>query len=264
MTDTPTFQFEGRVTDEQRVFYEETGFIVYRGMVLPEEVAVLSEDAARYQRRVLAGEVPSEHVDTVAPVSYDTDGMPLRHHRLNYFTLYGDRSRDILRSERFAVLGRAFADPSCWLLEDTMNGVVWQLKAGGTSSGYSSIRWHLDFPVAHPLSPVVTVGIYLDDSTRSNGCLAVIPRSHRHPVGVCSPEPLHVEARAGDVICHHERIYHGSGPMQNPAGQRATMYLYFCGGTYPGPGLPFADVDRLRSVQKIFVGSEGPEKETAV
>ncbi|MFJ4689191.1 phytanoyl-CoA dioxygenase family protein [Streptomyces sp. NPDC088789] len=255
MAELPTFRFGGRVTDAELAFYEEYGFIVYRGMVAPEEVAVLSEDADHYQRRVLAGTVASEHVDTVAPVTKDENGTPKRYHRLNYVTQYCERSRDILRAERFALLGRAFAGPSSWLLEDTMNGVVWQHKTGGTSSAYGAIRWHLDFPAGHPLSPVVTVGIYLDDSTRSNGCLAVIPKSHRYPIGVCAPEPVYLEVAVGDVICHHERIYHGSDPMPDPSGHRATIYLYFCAGAYPGHGLPFADTKRLKSVQKLFVGS---------
>lgn len=253
MTSVQTFHFRGAVSAEERVYYEENGFIVYRGMVPSADVAVLTADADQYHDAVQSGAIAPEHVDDVAPVTRE-NGNTL-HHRLNYFTMHCDDSRRIVHEQAFAALGDAFVGPFAWLLEDTMNGVVWQIKRGGPSSAYSSMRWHRDFPAEHQLSPVVTVGIYLDQSTRANGCLAVVPKSHRNPVGPCAPEPLFLEVEPGDVICHHERLYHASSPMTDASGSRATVYLYYCGGAYPGPGLPFASPDRFAQVRAIFRGS---------
>ena len=259
-TCTPGFTYTGEVTAIQRAFFAENGFIVYRGMVTASEVAALRADVTIYHQRVTAGEIPPEHVDTVAPVSFEPTGTAI-HHRLNYLSLHCPNARRIAHRECFVALRDAFIGPGSWLLEDAMNGVVWQMKAGGATSAYSAMRWHLDFPKGHTLSPVVTVSIYLDDSTRVNGCVALIPKSHRFPVGVCAPDPLYVELSAGDVLCHHERILHGSQAIVDPRGKRSTVYLYLCGGDRPEPGLPFADPRRIRSVRRIFVGA--PSTRTA-
>lgn len=243
----------GHVNDEEMAFYHENGFVVYRGLFTAAEVDILRADADVYQRMANAGEVPDEHLDKVAPVTRDNLGQPMIRHRLNYFTRYAPHARSVLVDQRVLTLSRELGGPGHWLLEDTMNGVIYQLKTGGRSA-YSAIRWHFDFPVGHMLSPALTVGVYLDRSTRSNGCLAVIPKSHRNPVGVVPPEPYYVEVEPGDVVCHHERIFHGSGPAQSMTDQRATIYMYFCGGEYPGPNLPYARDEDLRTIRQLFVG----------
>ncbi len=103
--------------------------------------------------------------------------------------------------------------------------------------------------------PVVTIGIYLDPSTTRNGCLAVAPMSHRYPSRRLPSVPLFVEVQPGDVICHAHGVYHGSGPVLPGAPSRATLYLYFCGGTYPGPDLPFAGAARKDEARNLFVGA---------
>jgi ectoine hydroxylase-related dioxygenase (phytanoyl-CoA dioxygenase family) len=85
----------------------------------------------------------------------------------------------------------------------------------------------------------------------------VVPGSHRFPVGLVPPEPLYVEVAAGDLVCHHERIFHGSEGMSRPTDRRATLYLYYCAGTRPAPNQPYADPDDLSTVQSLFLGAAG-------
>ncbi|HEV2780512.1 MAG TPA: phytanoyl-CoA dioxygenase family protein [Actinophytocola sp.] len=252
----PTFVFSQHVTPVEKDFYDTYGFLVYTGFADADEVRRIREDADRYQERIRAGEVPPEHVDTVAPVTLGPNGTPSYHHRLNYFTEYSPTAAALAADPRMDAIRTGLGGADHWLLDDTMNGSVWQLKSGERKSGYSRIRWHLDFPFGHPLSPAFTAGLYLDDSTRNNGCLAVIPQSHRFPVGPVPPEPLYVEVRAGDLVCHHERIYHGSEAMPRPTDRRATLYFYYCAGRHPGRGKQFADPERMGAVRSIFVGSD--------
>lgn len=252
----PRFRFGGEVTPQERAFYHEHGFVVYERFVDSAEVATIRREADAYQELIRAGRVPAEHVDQVAPTTRDDDGHLRYHHRLNYFTRYSPFAAELAADARFEAIRRGIGGDEYWLLDDTMNGAVWQLKSGEARSGYSRIRWHLDFPVDHPLSPAFTAGLYLDDSTRFNGCLAVVPGSHRHPVGLVPPPPLYVEVDAGDLICHHERIYHGSEAMPQPTDRRATLYFYYCAGERPEPGRPFARQAELASIRSIFVGTE--------
>ncbi|HEV2999127.1 MAG TPA: phytanoyl-CoA dioxygenase family protein [Solirubrobacteraceae bacterium] len=241
------------VTAGQRAWYEQFGFIVFRGVLSPEEVETIRGEAEALERRTLAGELPPSDVDDLTPPSRDEAGNA-RLHRLPYFTRYCPGAREIVHQPRIASLARLVADDA-WMLEDTLHGAIWQLKRGGKGSRYSEIRWHIDFEDDHVLSPVVSAGIYLDESTVRNGCLAVVPMSHRYPPRKLPPVPLLVEARPGDVVCHAHNVYHGSGPVLAGAPSRATLYLYFCGGEYPGPDLPFAPPEHRSRVRRLFVGA---------
>lgn len=93
-------------------------------------------------------------------------------------------------------------------------------------------RWHQD---GHPweargIDRAVSLGIALDASTRGNGCLLVIPRSHRlaaRPLQAVSDPPntfgaevdpalvdeslaVAVELQPGDVSVHHPNLIHGA------------------------------------------------------
>jgi hypothetical protein len=250
----PRFRFQGSVQPRERAFYEEHGFVLYERFLSPVEVDRLAVDADRYQADVRAGRVPPEHVDTVAPVTLDLDRSVRQHHRLNYFTLHSDFARDLAAGPRLDGIRRGIGGEEYWLLDSAMNGVVWQHKSGQARSGYSGIRWHLDFPVDHPLSPAFTAGVYLDDSTRANGCLAVVPGSHRFPVGLVPPDPLFIEVSAGDLVCHHERIYHGSEKAERHSSGRATLYFYYCAGARPAAEAPYAGPAALDTIRSLFVG----------
>lgn len=249
-----TFRLQAEVTEAQRAYYEEWGFIKFGGVFSDAEVQAMRGDALDLQRCTLAHEIPSADVDDLAPRSEAEDGTVLLH-RLPYFTRYSPRTEELLNRPDVLAIGRDLVGVNAWLLNDTMNGVVWQMKRGGKGSAYSEIRWHLDFPEEHMLSPVVSAGVYLDDSTERNGCLAVIPASHRFPPGRYPP-PLLIEASAGDVICHAYNILHGSGPALVESDSRATLYLYFCGGRYPGKDLPFATRETKEETKKLFVGTD--------
>ncbi|MCX4692772.1 phytanoyl-CoA dioxygenase family protein [Streptomyces sp. NBC_01408] len=253
------YRFTGSVRPEEKAFYEEYGFLVYENFVPESEVARLTAEATAYQEAIKAGKVPAEHIDNVAPKTRDGNGEITIHHRLNYFTQHSETAAGYAASAHMQAIRTGLGGEDYWLLEDTMNGAVWQLKSGETKSGYSRIRWHGDFPPGHPLSPAFTAGLYLDDSNRFNGCLAVIPGSHRHAMGTVQPEPFYVEAKAGDLICHHEWIYHGSEAMPRPTDRRATLYFYYCSGTHPGNGQGYAKKEDLPAVRSLFV-SASPEE----
>ena len=95
------------------------------------------------------------------------------------------------------------------------------------------VLWHQDGSY-WPLNPmqVVSLWLALDDSTPENGCMRVIPRSHKSELGRLLPrtdipnvllsgmdesrfdpgEATDVVLRAGDVSIHHPNIVHGSDP----------------------------------------------------
>ena len=95
-----------------------------------------------------------------------------------------------------------------------------------------AVDWHQDAPF-FPIDPMATFTLWLavDDSDRENGCMCVVPGSHRerviyrHRVNLDGAttlplllhdedvaEPVHVELRAGEYSVHDPFILHGSSP----------------------------------------------------
>jgi non-haem Fe2+, alpha-ketoglutarate-dependent halogenase len=101
------------------------------------------------------------------------------------------------------------------------------------------ISWHQDGTYWGLDSPQVTTAwIALTDSTPDNGCMRVVPGSHRHPIlphrdtyapnnllsrgqevqaQVDDKDAVDVILRAGEMSLHHVNIIHGSNP--NPSEQ---------------------------------------------
>lgn len=96
------------------------------------------------------------------------------------------------------------------------------------------VLWHQD-AAYWPLDPmdVITVWLAIDPSTMANGCMRVIPGSHRGPVvgvrdgGIDSvlgtqteaefdaSAAVAIELEPGDVSVHHPNLIHGSEPNRS-------------------------------------------------
>jgi phytanoyl-CoA hydroxylase len=233
----PWFRFTGGVTGEQRAFYERHGFIVYRSVFGTDDVDIIRRDAELLESDTLAGKIPEEHRDKVLKPSYDEHGRASLH-RLPYFTLQRPKTRELVESRGLDALGPGLLGKPTWRFEDAIDGAVWQMKRGKRTS-YSALDWHLDFPHDHPVAPLVNVGIYLDPATVQNGCLVVVPGSHRFPPRRLEPVGLPIAVDAGDVICHTNNILHYSGPVLDET-SRATLYLYYAAGKKPAAGTEFS------------------------
>jgi len=127
--------------------------------------------------------------------------------------------------------------------------------------------WHQDTPYwafgCDHLDRLASLQLYLDDAHRGNGCLWVIPGSHRHGVLPSQPdrgvlgklytdiskledaEPLPVEAPAGSVVFFNGDIVHGSQSNRSDASRRALVLTYQPAGlpTWRGeaPRIPLAE-----------------------
>jgi ectoine hydroxylase-related dioxygenase (phytanoyl-CoA dioxygenase family) len=106
----------------------------------------------------------------------------------------------------------------------------------------SPVEWHQDFAFyPHTNDDLLAVGVALDDCTRENGCLLMIPASHRGPildhhqdgvfvgaidvgrekVDVSRAAPVTV--RAGGITLHHCRMLHASAPNTSPLPRRLLL-----------------------------------------
>ena len=100
----------------------------------------------------------------------------------------------------------------------------WSLKEGVL---------HVQPPLA-VLENMVTIRIHLDQTTKENGCLKVIPGSHLSGLLsqdqiteiVSREEPAYCEAVAGDALIMRPHLLHASSKSADPS-QRRVLHLEF-------------------------------------
>lgn len=106
---------------------------------------------------------------------------------------------------------------------------------------------HQDYPYWRKINPaadrIVTAMLFLDDSTRENGCLEAAPGTHREGmqprrdvegIGGLEMEPARfdherlvaLEAEAGDVLFFGSFLVHRSLPNRSDQDRRALLYSY--------------------------------------
>ena len=107
-------------------------------------------------------------------------------------------------------------------------------------------NWSLKEDVLHVQPPLavlktmVTIRIHLDHASQDNGCLKVIPGSHRY--GLLSQDqiteivsrksPVYCEASAGDALIMRPHLLHASSKSTEPS-QRRVLHLEFSDWVLP-------------------------------
>ena len=124
-----------------------------------------------------------------------------------------------------------------------------KLNIKGAESG-SPVEWHQDWSFyPHTNDDLLAVGICIDDMTEENGCLLIIPGSHKGPIldhhqdghfigAVTDPDfddatAEKVELAAGGISIHHVRALHGSLPNRSPKPRRLLLFQYCAEDAWP-------------------------------
>lgn len=121
----------------------------------------------------------------------------------------------------------------------------------------SAVEWHQDFAFyPHTNDDLLAVGIALDDCLPENGCMLMVPGSHRWPildhhqegyfVGAIDPGALGIDleaavpvpVHAGGVTLHHCRTLHGSKPNTSPQPRRLFLVELAAVDAWPCMGVP--------------------------
>jgi phytanoyl-CoA hydroxylase len=114
-----------------------------------------------------------------------------------------------------------------------------KLANGGTST-----NWHQDnFYFGTSSDRIVTCGIYLQDTDRENGCLKVVPGSHKQGefehkravnsygswVDMDNDEGIDVDVSAGTVVLFSANLLHGAHPNVSQRSRYSTAWHYIPG-----------------------------------
>jgi phytanoyl-CoA hydroxylase len=131
-------------------------------------------------------------------------------------------------------------------------------KLNMKSAEYGSpVQWHQDFAFyPHTNDDLLAVGIALDDCLVENGCMRMLPGSHRGPIfdhhqdgvfvgavdaareGIDLERAVSVPVHAGGVSIHHCRTLHGSAANTSHLPRRLFLLELAAVDAWPVMGVP--------------------------
>lgn len=225
------------LTSEQIAEYHERGYLAVSGVFSPDEVRELQAVTDEFVER---SRLVSEHTDVFDLEPGHTAEQP-RLRRLKAPHRQHPAYDRALRSERLLALLRG-------LLGDSVRHLNTKLNLKSPEFG-SPVEWHQDWAFyPHTNDDVLAVGIAIDDMVIRNGCMMVVPGSHRgevydhhqdgHFVGAVDPagrtgNAVPIELSAGDVSIHHARLLHGSAPNRSDRPRRFLLFEYAAADAWP-------------------------------
>jgi phytanoyl-CoA hydroxylase len=210
---------EGRAT--ARAALAEHGFILVEPVLAGGELEELRTETSAHLSRVLSG--------TSDPLVRSEGGMPFR---VENIAEYPIRNRCVLAARVHPVL----LDLMDGLVGDDVisygSVMVFKLAEGGPA-----VPMHRDIAedVFGDDHLWYAAGIYLDDADVGNGCLWVIPGSHRargaelaalSEQGFDADGAIAVPAAAGSVLLHDARLLHGSHASPGGSLRRVLYHSY--------------------------------------
>ncbi|WP_136440620.1 phytanoyl-CoA dioxygenase family protein [Pacificoceanicola onchidii] len=219
------------LTQEQKDFYAENGYLKVENVVTAQELARLQE-------------ITHQLIDASRDVTESNDRYDLdtghgpdvpRLTRIKLPHKIDPYYWDILTKSKVRAVLNDLLGPDTYINTAKLN-----TKAPG---GGAAVEWHQDWAFyPHTNDSLLAFGLNLADVDAANGPLMVIPGSHKGPIlshhhdgtfcGAIDPDdPLFdmdkavtLTGKAGDMTVHHVRLLHGSAPNVS---DRARLILFY-------------------------------------
>src|SRR5699024_993859 len=247
-----------RLTDAQQMVFERDGFLVMRQLASAERVAeMLSIALAHIECDVSPMELQADVAFLVARARRTAEG--------------GHTPRRLLQAHGRAP---AFAD---WATDPRVTAVVAQLLGSGmlylTRNHHNCIMtkhprystatgWHKDLRYWHFEQPeLVNAWLALGDETPANGCMMILPETHRQTIAadrldddlflrddLDANQPLIATAQTvplapGDVLFFHAGAFHAAGRNTTDTLKLSMVTTYFTPDNAPLPGTRSAKLE---------------------
>ncbi|MBS8228032.1 phytanoyl-CoA dioxygenase family protein [Vannielia litorea] len=219
------------LTQDQKDFYDENGYLMVENVVTPEQLAKLQE--------ITYAMIDASRGLTESDDRYDLDeGHSAERPRLTRIKLPHKQDPyfwEILTRSGVTEVLNGLLGPDTLINTSKLN-----TKAPG---GGAAVEWHQDWAFyPHTNDDLLAFGLMLEDVDEANGPLMVIPGSHKGPVlshhvngvfaGAVSPDDpdfdlskaVTLTGKAGSMTVHHVRTLHGSAPNMSDRNRLILFY----------------------------------------
>ena len=241
------FQLGPVITDEQRAFLDQHGFLVFAKVADPQEVVMILEEVEVIQQKWQAEQ--RRFVNGI-PIFWgkDEQGRPFIN-RFTFTSMFSERLRAFVLGPRFEPV-RCLVGDSARIGHDEKDGVVLNRYLNVPGSAYPRLGWHTDglrdlFYLRMP-QRMLNIGLHFERITAADGGLRLIPGSHTQGFWqMCfrklyflshsdDPAEIAVETEPGDLTVHDGRLWHrvAQSPKTGRASLRHSMYVPYLTGPY--------------------------------
>ncbi|MEO6873369.1 MAG: phytanoyl-CoA dioxygenase family protein [Opitutaceae bacterium] len=226
------------LTPPQIQFYRDSGYLGVENVFAPAEVAELrhvTDEFVEKSRAVTTNDAVFDLEPSHTPEAPRLRRLkdPIKQHAVYLNAIKHPKLLQIVTQ----LIGPAI----------TTNGNKLNLKLADVGS---PVEWHQDWAFyPHTNDDLLAVGIAMDDSSLENGCLMVIPQSHRGPLldhhqdgvfvgavtdpGFRPDGAVPIMLKAGGISIHHTRTLHGSAPNRSKHARRLLLFQYCAADAWP-------------------------------
>ncbi|MDA0323556.1 MAG: phytanoyl-CoA dioxygenase family protein [Verrucomicrobia bacterium] len=244
-----------KLSDAQWQEYETEGHLVLRSLIDPAAVQVLQNriDAIMlgdadvdYDRMLMQLDSDGGNYAEAGPQTKGHKGATLDYRKIQDLE-YDRVFLDVMRHPVFKdACDRVYGSDTTI----ACNRAMFMNKPAGKGT---FLPWHQDRWTNFDRDPLLTVWMALDPATKANGCVRIIPRSHR--MGVINPshasgfladeqaavwappeKEFYVELEPGDVALLHNHLLHGSNKNHSQQSRRAFSVCYMDAATVDSHG----------------------------
>ncbi len=221
------------LTESHTQHYHEHGYTIVRQLIDADDLAALLDRLAQAVMRRLD---PNIHVQIEPGRENDPPdpANPWRSIRkAAYLIRYDPFFQQFVARDRFVSLARQLLGDDIRCLGDEA-----QFKPPRVGSAHP---WHQDQPYySGQTAHFATIWLALDPATKANGCMQVVPGSHklgeikrRNPKQawfdddeIDTSNTVHAELAPGDALVFHSRILHGSDRNETDVPRRSFIFRY--------------------------------------
>ena len=223
---------------EQITFYHENGYLVLENVLSPDELTALQR-------------VTDEFVERSRSVSAHNDIFDLERNHSPERPRLRRIKNPIFQHEVYAqtLVHKGILDRVEQLVGPGVRRSNTKLNMKEPDHG-SAVEWHQDWAFyPHTNDDLLAVGIAIDDMTEENGCMLMVPGSHKgtlhshHQNGVfvgAVSEPdfqpsnlAKCVVKAGGITIHHARTLHASTPNHSTKPRRLLLFEYCSLDSWP-------------------------------
>jgi ectoine hydroxylase-related dioxygenase (phytanoyl-CoA dioxygenase family) len=251
------------LTQDQIDTYNRDGYIAVRGVYTPAEVRELQEVTEEFVQKSAEVSEHTEVFDIDIKAGHSADNPKLR--RIKNPHLHHDAYNRAMRNPKLLDIIEQLIGSDIRHHHTKLNN-----KAPG---GGAQVEWHTDwgfYPATN--DDILEIGVAIDPMTVENGCLMVMPGSHKGPaydhhedgvfVGAVQMSDVDMESAGqilleeGDISIHHVRALHGSEPNMSANARRLLLMGYSAADAFPIGG--YGDWETWQSYMLRGTGTNVP------
>jgi hypothetical protein len=242
------FHLGEALTQDQIVFFEQHGVIVFRNFITPEKTALYLQEIKRLEKTWI--DEKREKINGI-PLKFGKDELGNRTiQRLCFTSLYSDALHEVLSDPRLIQLSGFLGPYEGRIAENEKDGLVVNNYLNTPNSSFTQMGWHTDSPrdlfLGQKIMPMLNVGIHLDECLFENGGLRVLPGTHKQSIlkllfgkkyfidNTDDKDEVGFDIHPGDLTVHDGRLWHRvkQSPKYGEESRRRVMYIPIVTGKY--------------------------------